>query len=68
MTRGMGGHSPSNVTHHLKGIGFPADKQQLVRQAEQNGADKEVLDTLEQMPDKQYGDMADVMKGFGDIQ
>ena len=27
MTRGLGGHSPANVTHHLKGIHFPAKKR-----------------------------------------
>ena len=26
MTRGLGGHSPANVSHHLKGIDFPATK------------------------------------------
>ncbi len=33
MTRGLGGHSPENVSHHLKGIDFPASKQDLMRQA-----------------------------------
>ena len=43
MTRGMGGHSVSNVTHHLKGIHFPAGKQALLRQARQNGAAQDGL-------------------------
>ncbi|WP_349570591.1 DUF2795 domain-containing protein [Azotobacter salinestris] len=67
MTRGMGGHSPSNISHHLKGIDFPAQKSDLVKQAEQNGADDDVLDTLKQMPDERYENMADVMKGYGSV-
>ncbi|GAB3474288.1 DUF2795 domain-containing protein [Azotobacter salinestris] len=67
MTRGMGGHSPSNISHHLKGIDFPAQKNDLLKQAEQNGADEEVLDTLKRMPDERYENMADVMKGYGSV-
>ncbi|MGQ9368390.1 DUF2795 domain-containing protein [Azospirillum sp. ST 5-10] len=65
MTRGMGGHSPANLTHHLKGIDFPAEKPDLVRHARAQGADDEVIGAIEAMPDGRYGSMADVMKGFG---
>jgi len=51
MTRGLGGHSPANVTHHLKGIHFPAKKQDLVKQAKKNGAEKDIMDVLNGMPD-----------------
>lgn len=68
MTRGMGGHSPANVTHHLKGIDFPADKNDLVEHARGNGADGEVIDVLKKMPDGQYATMADVMKGLGKVE
>jgi len=65
MPRGMGGNSPSNVAHYLKGIDFPADKKGLLAQAKQNKAEKEVLDELKNMPDQEYKNMADVMKGYG---
>lgn len=65
MTRGLGGHSPANVTHHLKGIDFPADKQALVRQAKDNRADDDVLEAIRAMPDGDYASMADVMKAYG---
>lgn len=67
MTRGMGGSSPSNIAHHLKGIDFPAGKEQLLECARNNNADQEVVKTIEQMPDTQYGDMAEVMKGYGEV-
>ncbi len=65
MARGMGGQSPSNVTHHLKGIDFPAKKTDLVQHAKKNGAESEVLDAIEAMPDQDYENMADVMKAYG---
>jgi len=67
MTRGLGGHSPSNVSHYLKGIDFPADKEHLLQQAKKNGAEAEVLDTIKQLPEEQYQSMADVMKGYGQV-
>lgn len=65
MTRGVGGSSPANVSSYLKGIDYPASRDQLASHAEQNGADPEVLDMIKAMPDKQYEDMADVMSGYG---
>lgn len=65
MTRGLGGQSPANISHHLKGIGFPAHKQDLIRQARRNGADADVIDMIERLPEAEYGDMAGVMKAYG---
>ena len=65
MTRGVGGHSPANIAHHLKGINFPASKQDLEKHAKDNGADKEVLETIQSMPDSKFENMAEVMKAYG---
>ena len=59
------GHSPANVTKNLKGIEFPADKQDLLKQAQQLKAEKVVIDEIQKMDDKEYSSMADVMKSFG---
>lgn len=67
MTRGVGGGSPANVAQYLKGIDFPAGRDDLLRQAKKNHAEKAVLDQLNQMPDEQYESMADVMKGYGKL-
>lgn len=67
MTRGLGGESPANVSTYLKGMDFPADRDQLIKHAEQNGAERDVLDVLKQMPEQQYDNMADVMKGYGEV-
>ncbi|PWC39837.1 DUF2795 domain-containing protein [Azospirillum sp. TSO35-2] len=68
MTRGLGGHSPANISHHLKGIDFPADKADVAQHAKKQGADKDILDILEKMPDGRYENMADVMKGVGKVE
>jgi hypothetical protein len=62
-TRGTGS-SPANVTKNLKGIDFPASKQDLVKQAQQLHAEKVVIDEIKKMPEKEYSSMADVMKSF----
>lgn len=68
MTQGMGGHSPSNILHHLKGVDFPAGKQDLIEQAQKNNAEGDIVDILRQMPDTQYQSMADVLKGVGKVE
>ena len=68
MTRGVGGESPANVTTFLKGIDYPARKEQLVKHAQQNGAESSAIDVLQNMPDQEYDNMADVMKGYGETR
>lgn len=68
MTRGVGGQSPANVTHNLRGIDFPAKKADLVQHAKQNGAEPDVLDAIQAMPDRSYETMADVMQAYGEAE
>lgn len=60
-----GGQSPANVTKNLKGINFPASKQDLIKHAQHEHADKEVISQLQGFEERQYGSMADVMKAYG---
>ncbi|HBA87199.1 MAG TPA: hypothetical protein DCZ75_04190 [Geobacter sp.] len=62
------GHSPANVTKHLKGIDFPAEKKDLIKQAQSLKAEKVVLDEIQRMEDREYDSMADVMKAFGKLE
>ena len=64
MATGPAGQSPIDVTHHLKGIHFPAEKGELVEHARKNGAPSETVEAIEAMPDGTYKTVADVMKGF----
>ena len=54
--------------HHLKGVDFPAKRQDLLKLAKKNHADQEVLDVIEKMPDEEYGSVAEVMKGIGEAE
>jgi hypothetical protein len=46
--------SPIDIQKSLSGIDFPASKQDIVAHAERNGADKEVIDALNKIEDREY--------------
>ena len=46
--------SPIDIQKALSGMDYPASKDQIVRHAEQNGADGEVLDALKKIEDREY--------------
>lgn len=60
--------NPIQLQKHLKGMDYPASKQDLIKHAEQQGADDNVRSTLEQLPDEQYETPADVSKAVGEIE
>lgn len=68
MQRGMGGHSPSNIAHYLKGIDFPASKQDLIDYAVDNNAPDELIEVLQDMPDQQYQSMTDLMLSVAQVE
>lgn len=68
MTRGVGGHSPANVQKYLHDVDYPASKQDLLDQARRNSAPPEILDTIERLPEDQFGGPQEVMKGYGQIE
>lgn len=68
MTRGLGGQSPANVQKYLRDVEYPASKQDLLAQAKRNDAPKEILDTLQRIPEEQFGGPQDVMKGYGELE
>ncbi len=61
---GTTGQSPANITQHLKGCNFPCNRGELIKHAKQNGADQAVINLLQNMPDRQYVGMADVLKNY----
>ena len=58
--------SPAIVTDHLKGMNFPASKDDLLAKARDTGAGQDVLEALESFPDKDFDSMADVVKTYQD--
>jgi hypothetical protein len=66
MTQGLG-YSSVNVTHHLKGMHFPASKEDLLLRARDNGAGQDLLEVLESFPEgEEFETLADVMKAYGE--
>ncbi|MCA4135516.1 DUF2795 domain-containing protein [Arthrobacter sp. M4] len=47
--------NPIQVQKFLGGIDYPASKDALVSRAKDEGADQNILDALENLPDKEYG-------------
>lgn len=60
--------SAAGVAEALKGIDLPAGKDALLDYAEDREAGEEVLETLEQLPDRQFETMADVQKAVGEVR
>lgn len=48
----------------LKGINYPADKQELVQQAKQNNANRNVIQTIENLPEDRFNSPVDVQKAW----
>ena len=59
--------NPRDVEKSLKGISFPARREELVKHARQQGADKEVLDTLRNLPEEEFRTPVDVTKAMGEM-
>jgi len=53
---------PIEVQKALGGVGYPADKEDLVQNAKKKDANDRVLSALKDLPDKKYEYPADVNK------
>lgn len=60
--------SAIDISRSLSGIDFPANKENLVNHARQQNASQEVIEVLEQMPEREYENMADVEHEFGQVR
>ncbi|MBY4948593.1 DUF2795 domain-containing protein [Cupriavidus respiraculi] len=59
--------SPIDVQRSLKGIDFPASKEDILAQAKQGGADENVMGELEQIPDREYDSPTDISRELGKL-
>lgn len=58
--------NPIELQKSLKGVDYPASKDDVVKAAEKNGADKEVMDALQSLKDQTFEKPTDVTKALGD--
>jgi hypothetical protein len=57
--------NPIELQKHLSGVDYPAQRDDLVRAAEQNGADDGTLEVLRGLPDRTYEGPSGVSKEVG---
>ena len=57
--------SPIEVQKHLKGVSYPARKDDVVSVAEQNGAGEELLEQLRNLDLAEFSGPDDVMRALG---
>lgn len=60
--------SAAELQMYLKGINYPADKQRLVSTAKTNGANKNVMDFINRLPEMQYSSPIVVEQEFGKLK
>jgi len=60
--------NPIQLQKHLKGVDYPASKQDLIQHAQQQGADENAIAALQQIPDQEYQAPTDVSEAVGDVE
>lgn len=63
----MGQVNPIQVQKFLKGVDYPCSKDELVHKAEEEGADQNVVQTLQHMPMEKFNSPNDVTQAIGKI-
>lgn len=59
--------NPIQLQKHLKGVDYPASKEDLISHAKEQGADENAISVLEQLPDQEYESPTDVSQAVSDI-
>ena len=61
--------SPAQIQERLKGVDYPASKQDLIKHAKQGGnGNDDVIKALNQIQDKKYNSPIDLNKEIGKIE
>ncbi|GII21520.1 DUF2795 domain-containing protein [Planosporangium mesophilum] len=60
--------NPIQLQKFLKGIDYPADKNTLLQRARENGADDNVVRTLQELPRDRFNSPNDVSEAVGDMR
>ena len=57
--------NPIEVQTHLKGVDYPASKDEIIATAESNDAPQEIIEALQRMDGDQFEGPDDVMEALG---
>lgn len=71
--RGFGGDktpkgSTPAIETYLKGITFPATKEDLINKARENNAPEEIVHVIELFPSKAFASVSDVARAAGEVK
>jgi hypothetical protein len=58
--------NPIELQKSLKGVDYPATKEDVVSAARKNGADDEIMSALQNLSDKSFEKPTDVTKALSD--
>lgn len=61
------GVNPVQIQKFLKGIDYPADKNTVVDAARKNGADSNVIDTLDRLSMDRFNSPNDISEAIGKL-
>lgn len=69
MTQRMGGQDAStDLNQYLSGIKYPLDRQALMRQLEQRNAPQQIRQIIQNLPERQYSNMSEIMQAMNEGQ
>ena len=59
---------PVEVQAFLEGVGYPARKERLVQEARTRGASRDVRETIERLPERQFDSPIEVSEAIGSLR
>ena len=59
--------NPVEVEKSLKGMNYPAKKNDLIKHAQQQGATQDILETLKDLREENFNSPVEVSKAVGEV-
>lgn len=63
----MARSNPIQIQKYLKGIDYPASKDDLIKHAKEHGADNETISVLNEIHEDEFNSPAEVSKAVGAV-
>ncbi|HET8575334.1 MAG TPA: DUF2795 domain-containing protein [Candidatus Paceibacterota bacterium] len=60
--------SAAQVQQYLENVSYPCSKDDLIDAARNEGADEEVMDLLQSLPEGEYHSPIDISKAIGEMK
>jgi hypothetical protein len=60
--------NPIQLQKHLRGVDYPARKDDLIATAKREGADEDTIKTLRSLPRDEFNSPNDVSEAIGDMR